>query len=60
MLDYLANLAGININKVDMGRSIDIFFSSVTNGVIDSLVRNRFTSVQQTISNIANSLYNKR
>lgn len=59
MLDYLANLAGININKVDMGRSIDLFFSSVTNGVIDTLVRNRFTSIQETISNIANSLYNR-
>ena len=56
-LDYLSNLCGININKVDIGRSIDIFLNTIGEGVKSTLVTNRFTQVQQNVSNIASSVF---
>lgn len=55
-LDYLSNLCGININKVDISRNIDIYLSTLKDGIESKLTLNHFGKVQQTITNFANSV----
>lgn len=57
LVDYLATLCGININKPDILRTIDLYKLSIENKATDLITFNRFLGVKQTISNIANRLF---
>ena len=59
LLDYLANLCGININKVDIARSIDIYYSSIKNGFESKVTGNQFLAAEQYISNVAASIFRR-
>lgn len=56
-MDYLANLCGLNVNKVDIARSVDIYFHSIKEGVTDKLTLNHFMDVQQYASNLFNAIF---
>lgn len=60
LLDYLANMCGINVNKVDIARSIDIYFNSIKNGMVDKITFNKFTDVQEKLTNILNNVFNRK
>lgn len=59
LLDYLANMCGININKPDILRTIDIYYTQFTNKAIDAVTFDSFLGVRQWVSNLASSLYKK-
>jgi len=55
MMDYLANLAGLNIADTDLGRQIDMFGYLTWNSIVNSpsTLWNRFdTSIQNAISKL--------
>ena len=57
MLGYLANLCGININKPDTRRVIDLFFLQVKNDFTDLISFNRFLGIQQSMTNLVNNIF---
>lgn len=59
MMDYLANMCGININKPDIVRSIDMYFNQITNSVFDKVTFDGFMGLQQWTSNLANSVFKR-
>lgn len=59
LLDYIANMCGININKPDVLRTLDIYYKYLENNVIDTVTFNGFLGVEQALSNAANSIFNK-
>lgn len=59
LLDYIANMCGININKPDVLRTLDIYYKYIENKVIDIVTFNGFLGVEQALSNIAGSLFRK-
>lgn len=59
-MDYIANLCGININKPDIMRAIELNVEKYRDLAIDTLTLNHgFKGVSQTIDNIKSSLYDK-
>ena len=58
-LDYLSNLCGININKVDLKRNIDIFLNTMVEGTKSKITFNHFLGVQEYISNVSNAVFRK-
>lgn len=59
LLDYIANMCGINVNKPDVLRTLDIYYKYIENKVIDTVTFNGFLGVEQALSNAANSIFNK-
>lgn len=57
MVDYLATLCGININKPDIMRTLDLYKIAISNKVSDMLTFDRFMGVRQKISNMASTLF---
>lgn len=57
LLDYLANMCGINVNKPDLERSIDLYFNTFKNSVKDRLTFNGFLGLEQTLSNMINGIF---
>lgn len=58
-LDYLANLCGINVNKVDIGRSIDTYYYNMKGSIVNKITMNHFMGVQQHISNLTKSIFGR-
>lgn len=59
LLDYIANMCGINVNKPDVLRTLDIYYKYIENKVIDTVTFNGFLGVEQALSNAANTIFNK-
>jgi len=59
LMDYLANMCGINISKVDIERSIDIYKDLILNNLKDKLVYDRWLSTKQSLSNLVNNVLRK-
>lgn len=59
LLDYIANMCGINVNKPDVLRTLDIYYKYIQNKVIDTVTFNGFLGVEQALSNAANTIFNK-
>lgn len=59
LLDYLANMCGININKPDILRTLDIYYTQLTNKVIDTVTFDGFLGIEQALSNIAGSIFKR-
>ena len=59
LLDYLANMCGININKPDILRSLDIYYTQLTNKVVDTITFDGFLGVEQALSNLAGSIFKR-
>ena len=60
LMDYLANLCGININKVEIARQIDMWFvNNVKNRITDSVTKNLWGGIEQSIANKIMSIYRR-
>ena len=59
LLDYLANMCGININKPDILRTLDIYYTQLVNKATDVVTFNGFLGVEQALSNLAGSIFRK-
>ena len=59
LLDYLANMCGINVNKPDILRTIDIYYTQILNKVTDTVTFNGFLGVEQALSNLAGSIFKR-
>ena len=59
LLDYLANMCGININKPDILRTLDIYYNQILNKGKDVVTLNGFLGVEQALSNLAGSIFRK-
>ena len=56
-MDYLANLCGININKIDIDRSIKYYYYNIKEGLENKFTFNHFLGVQTYISNAARNIF---
>ena len=59
LLDYLANMCGININKPDVLRSLDIYYTQLTNKVINTVTFKGFLGVEQALTNLVGSIFKR-
>lgn len=50
LMDYLANLCGINIAKPDILRSIDLYVNLVGNNILDNRADKTFLKIEQTLA----------
>lgn len=57
LLDYLANMCGINVNKPDVLRTLDIYYKYIENKVIDVVTFNGFLGVEQALTNAMASVF---
>jgi hypothetical protein len=58
LMDYLANTCGININKPELTRTLETYVLLSKNKVTDTY-GNNWLSIQNGLSNLANSAYKK-
>jgi hypothetical protein len=57
LMDYIANMCGININQMDLSRSIEIYYILAREGVVN--IPNRiFGKFQDAIDTYGMNLYN--
>lgn len=59
MLDYIANMCGINVSKPDLERAIDLIYMTVTNRVTDIITFDGFIGVENALSNMVNNIFKK-
>ena len=57
LMDYIANLCGINIFEPEIGRQLDIWFTNNVQNRIYDFFPNIFTSLQDRISNLAVNIF---
>lgn len=60
MLDYIANMCGINVYKPDIERAIELVYMTVKNSVVDTITFNGFLGVENALSNMINSIFSKK
>ena len=61
LMDYIANLCGININKPDINRMLDFYFSQgIKNQIKDKARLNIFGGFDQWFTNKMMGVYNSR
>lgn len=58
MMDFLANMAGLNVGTMGIGRKTEMF-TYLNTGYYKTLPSRVWTGVEQKISNIMDGLYNK-
>ncbi|MGL5752469.1 MAG: hypothetical protein ACRCXT_18180 [Paraclostridium sp.] len=58
LLDYIANMCGININKPDILRTVDLYYNYFVSAP-SNLLNNTFLGVEEQLSKMANAMYNK-
>lgn len=56
LLDYLANMCGVNVNKPDILRSIDLYYTQVTNSLWDKVTFDGFLKAQQALDNMLSNM----
>lgn len=59
MLDYIANMCGINVYKPDLERAIDLVYMTIKNEVVDTITFNGFIGVENALSNMINSIFKR-
>lgn len=59
MLDYIANMCGINVSKPDLERAIDLIYMTVKNRVTDIITFDGFIGVENALSNMISSIFNR-
>ncbi len=59
LLDYLANMCGINVNKPDVLRTLDIYYTQFTNKIIDTVTFDGFLGVEQALTNLVSSVFKR-
>lgn len=60
LMDYIANMCGININDVDIGRTIDMYFTqNIQNKITDAVRVNLFAGFDQWATNSMVNIYSR-
>lgn len=59
MLDYIANMCGINVSKPDLERAIDLIYMTLENRAKDIITFDGFIGVENALSNMVNSIFKK-
>lgn len=59
LLDYIANMCGINVAKPDLERAIDLAYMTVKNRVVDIITFDGFIGVENALSNMINSIFKR-
>lgn len=59
MLDYIANMCGINVSKPDLERSIDLIYMTLENRTKDLLTFDGFVGVENALSNMVNNIFKR-
>lgn len=59
LLDYIANMCGININKPDIMRTIDLYYNTITNKISNIARFNNFLGVDRSLSNLIDTIYKR-
>lgn len=59
LLDYIANMCGINVSKPDLERAIDLLFMTFENRAKEILTFDGFLGVENALSNMVNSIFKK-
>lgn len=58
LMDYMANMCGININKIEIGRQIDMWFTqNFVNKLTDTITKNLWGNIEQGMLNKIMSIY---
>lgn len=58
LMDYIANFCGININKPEVGRQIDMWFTqSVVNPITDAVKKNIWGTIEQNMQTALMNIY---
>lgn len=57
LLDYLANMCGINVNTPDMKKAATIWYNTITNWAYDKVTFNGFMGVENALSNLMSKLF---
>lgn len=58
-MDYLANLCGINVNNVDIQRSIKYYYYNLKESTKNKVTFNSFLGTQAYVSNIMSNIFGK-
>ncbi|MGL5327861.1 MAG: hypothetical protein ACRDD7_01245 [Peptostreptococcaceae bacterium] len=59
LLDYIANMCGININKPDIERTIDLYYTTITNRLVDIVTFDGFLGVENYLSEMINGIFKR-
>lgn len=59
LMDYIANLCGVNINEPDVYRNIEMYLSTKTNSIRDAIRFDIFRGLEQSWNNASNKIYRK-
>ena len=59
LLDYIANMCGINVSKPDLERAIDLVYLTIKNRVVDVITFDGFIGVENALSNMINSIFKR-
>lgn len=57
LMDYIANLCGVNINEPDIYRNIEMYLSTQSNRIVDQLRFDIFRGLEQSWTNAAHKIY---
>lgn len=59
LLDYIANMCGINVAKPDLDRAIDLMYLTIKNKVNDVITFDGFIGVENALTNMVNSIFKR-
>lgn len=59
LLDYIANMCGINVGKPDLERAIDLIYMTYSNRVHDIITFDGFIGVENALTNMINSIFKR-
>lgn len=57
LMDYIANLCGININEPDVYRNIEMYLAMHTNKIVDQIRFDVYRGLEQSWTNAAHKIY---
>lgn len=58
LMDYIANLCGVNINKPDIARTLDVYLMLKTNRITD-IPNKLYNKLESSRTNMLMSFYQK-
>ena len=59
LLDYIANMCGINVSKPDLERAIDLMYLTIKNHVADVITFDGFIGVENALTNMVESIFKR-
>ena len=59
LLDYIANMCGINVSKPDLERAIDLMYLTIKNHVANVITFDGFIGVENALTNMVESIFKR-